>query len=88
MIGEKVTAEVRGDGAIVLIVPDEDSIDIIVSAFMDGETCCRAVSEIQDFDEESRDMAREAAECLERLGDIFGKAMGGPPKRPELRWVD
>ena len=87
MMCEKVTAELRVDGTTVLLIPDEDSIDI-ESAFMDGATCCRAASENQGFDEESRDMALQAAECLERLEDIYGQATGRPPpERPKLRSV-
>ncbi len=37
MMCEKVTAELRADGTIVLIIPDEESIDIL-SAFINGAT--------------------------------------------------
>ncbi len=86
MMCEKVTAELRADGAIVLIIPDEELVDV-VSAFMSGATCCRAVSKNSQFDEASREIALEAAECLERLEEI-SQTMGGPePKRPILRLV-
>ncbi len=84
---EKVTAELRVDGTIVLTIPDEDSIDI-ESAFMDGATCSRNYSMDPGLDEESRDMALQAAECLERLEEIFGQAFGeNPPKRTRLRSI-
>ena len=85
---EKITAELRADGAIVLIVPADDLIDV-ESAFMDGATCSRIHSENPKLDEEQRDMALQASECLERLEEIFGLAMGKPlPKRPKLHLVD
>ena len=88
MMCEKITAELRADGAIVLIVPDDDLIDV-GSAFMDGATCSRIHSENPKLDEEQKDMALQASECLERLEEIFGLAMGKPPlKRAKLRLVE
>ncbi len=87
MMCENVTAELGADGAIVLTVPNEELIDV-VSAFMSGATCCRSVSKNPQFDEMSREIALEAAECLERLEEI-SQTMGGPaPKRPRLRLIE
>ncbi|MCH7821785.1 MAG: hypothetical protein IIA07_07185 [Proteobacteria bacterium] len=84
---EKIAAELRADGAIVLTVPDDDIIDV-ESAFMDGATCSRIHSENPKLDEEQRDMALQASECLERLEEIFGLAMGNSrPPKTELRLV-
>ena len=85
---EKITAEMRKDGAIVLTVPGEEFIDL-ASAFMDGKICCRYVSKNSKFDDESSDMASEAACNLERLEDIFCRAMGGqPPEKTKLSLVE
>ena len=85
MLGETVTVEKRLDGSIVLTFPKEEFVSIL-SAFYDGESCCRAVAEDKTLDEESADMAIEAAECLKLLGDLFGnrEEVSPPPRRLRL----
>ena len=85
MMGETVTVEKRPDHSIVLTFPEEELFDIL-SAFCDGESCCRAVAEDKTLGEESADMAVQAAECLKRLSDLFGNPEDSPPPR-RLRLV-
>ena len=80
MMGEKVTVGKRPDGSFVLTFPEEEFVDIL-SAFYDGESCCRAVAEDKTLDEESADMAVQAAECLKLLGDLIGRPEASPPPR-------
>jgi len=85
MMGETVTVEKRPDRSIVLTFPEEEFVDIL-SAFCDGESCCRAVAEDKRTDAESADMAWDAARCLKLLADLFGKLEVSPPRR-RLRLV-
>ena len=73
MIGEKVTAEKRHDGSVVLTIPEGEFIDI-ESAFWDGEVCCRVLSKNRSLDEKYAGLALQAAECLELLRDLLGRA--------------
>ena len=85
---EKITAELRTDGAIVLTVPEEALIDV-ESAFADGATCSQIHSENPKVNEEQRDIALEASECLEYLCELLGQLSGRkPPKRAKLHSVD
>ncbi len=87
MMDEKITEEMRQNESIVLTIPESESIDVM-SAFMDGATCSRTCSEDPELDVESREMALQAAECLERLEEILGQAFGeNPPKRTKLRSI-
>ncbi len=87
MMCEKVTAELRADGTVVLTIPEEDSSNIML-AFHCGATCSRAISDNAKLPKGSRDIALEVAECLKKLSDIFERAYGvNPPKRPKLRLV-
>ena len=81
-MGEKVTVEKRSDGSFVLTIPEEEFVDIL-SAFCDGEICCRAVAADKTTDEEPADMAVQAAECLKLLAHLLGTAEGSlpPPRR-------
>ena len=84
---DKVTAELRADGTVVLIIPDEERIDIL-SAFSVGATCSRFISDNQKLRKDPRDTALEVAECLERLEEMIEQLFGGQaPERPTLRLV-
>ena len=87
MMCEKVTAELRTDGTVVLNIPPEESV-YIMDAFYNGATCSRAISDNPKFSKSPRDTALEAAECLKKLSDIFRRAYGvNPPERPKLQLV-
>ena len=81
MILEKVTAEMKADGAIVLTVPKED-IAAFGSTMFNSEAMCRLFVTQSNLSDDKKELVLHAGESLRKIITALKPLVGDIPAIP------